>query len=265
MCNLDPADLQVADPPIVITVQVRLAADAPSGTYTNKAYVTTADDQACIGVACVPPCTTEQGGAAANNTDCEDTPAIRDATISVTKTDSVDTAVHAGDAYGYAIVVTNNGPSTVTNVTLSDNLPAGLNFVSAGGPGWTCNSIAALQCSWAATLAVGASTSTLTVHVTLGGSFSGSQIINFASAVALVDDKGTPDVADDVVATANASENTPVAATFAVEPPLPQTTPPDVVQLPRTGSDVQRMMSLAAVLFAAGLALVAVVRRRRPI
>ena len=122
-CTLDPADLQVADPAIVITVTVRLAANAPSGTYTNKAYVTTADDPACVGDACVPPCTTEQGGQAANNTDCEDTPSTCEATISVTKTDSVDTTVQVGEGYSYAIVVTNNGPSTVTNVTLSDVLP----------------------------------------------------------------------------------------------------------------------------------------------
>ncbi len=176
----------------------------------------------------MPPCTTEQGGPAANNTDCEDTPGNREATISVTKTDSVDTPVHVGDAYSYTIVVTNNGPSTVTNVTLTDVLPAGLNFVSAGGPGWTCNNIAALQCSWTGTLAVGASTSVLTVNVTVGGSFSGTQVVNFASAEALVDDKGTPNVDDDVIASATDSETTPVAATVVIRrhrrrPPRPPT------------------------------------------
>jgi uncharacterized repeat protein (TIGR01451 family)/LPXTG-motif cell wall-anchored protein len=243
---------------------VKLAADAPSGTYTNKAWVTTADDPACVGEACVPPCTTEQGGLASNNTDCEDTPAIREATISVTKTDSVDAPINVGDAYSYAIVVTNNGPSTVTNVTLTDGLPAVLNFVSAGGPGWICNNLASLQCNWTGTLAVGASSSVLTVNVTLAGSSSGAQILNFASATALVDDKGTPTVEDDVIATANDSEVTPVAAIVASEPPLPPVVPP-VVELPRTGSDTERMMSLAAVLFAAGLALVGIVRRRRSI
>jgi uncharacterized repeat protein (TIGR01451 family)/LPXTG-motif cell wall-anchored protein len=263
-CTLDPADLQVADPAIVITLTVALAADAPSGTYTNKASVTTADDPACVGEACVPPCPTAEGGSAANNTDCEDTPGIREATISVTKTDSVDSSVRVGDVYSYTIVVTNNGPSTVSNVTLADDLPAGLNFVSAGGSGWTCNNIAALRCDWSGTLAVGASTSALRVNVSVSGFQSGTQIVNFASAAALVDDKGTPDPADDVVARADDSETTPVAATVAVEPPS-TVVPPEVVQLPRTGSDVERLMSLAAILFAAGLGLVQIVRRRRPI
>ncbi len=263
-CSLDPADLQVADPAIVITLSVRLAADAPSGTYINKAYVTTVDDPACVGDACVPTCPTGQGGSTANNTDCEDTPGIREATISVTKTDSVDAPVRAGDVYSYTIVVTNNGPSTVSNVTLNDDLPAGLNFVNASGPGWTCNNIAALQCDWTGTLTAGASTSALRVNVTVNGFQSGTQVVNVASAAALVDDKGTPDTADDVIARAADSETTPVAATVAVQPPS-TVVPPEVIQLPRTGSDVERLMSLAAVLFAAGLGLVQVVRRRRPI
>ena len=48
-CSIDPADMQVADPAIVLTITVKLAADAPSGTYINKAFVTTADDPACQG------------------------------------------------------------------------------------------------------------------------------------------------------------------------------------------------------------------------
>ena len=263
-CTLDPADLQVADPAVVITITVKLAADAPSGTYTNKAYVTTVDDPACTGDACVPPCTTDQGGPAANNTDCEDTPATREANISVTKTDSVATTVQPGDAYSYTIVVTNNGPSTVSNVSLTDGLPAGLTLVSAFGPGWTCNNLAVLQCDWTGTLAAGASTPDLTVNVTLGSSYSGTQVVNFASAEALVDDRGTPNVEDDLMAAANDSEVTAVAANTAVEPPA-TVVPPEVVQLPRTGSDTERMISLAAVLFAAGLGLVQIVRRRRPV
>ncbi len=149
-------------------------------------------------------------------------------------------------------------------MVLTDGLPAGLSLVSTFGAGWTCNNLAVLQCEWTGTLAPGASTSDLTVNVTLGSSFSGPQVVNFASAEALVDDKGTPSVDDDLMAAANDSETTPVSANSAVEPPT-TIVPPEVVQLPRTGSDAERMMSLAAVLFAAGLGLVQIVRRRRPV
>ncbi|MEY2581898.1 MAG: hypothetical protein QOE09_1747 [Ilumatobacteraceae bacterium] len=264
-CNLDPADLQVADPAIVITVTVRLLADAPSGTYTNKAFVTTVDDAACFGDGCVPPCTAgEQRPSTANNTDCEDTPATREATISVTKTDSVSAPIQLGDSYSYQIVVTNNGSSTVTRVVLSDDLPGGLSLVSASGSDWTCNNVAVLRCTWSGTLAPGASTSILTVGVTLSTTFIFSQVVNTAVAEALVDDKGTVNVDDDVTTTASGSEHTPVAPIVASEPPTMPMAPPDVVaQLPRTGLDATRLLNLAGLLLAAGVALVQIVRRRR--
>ncbi len=264
-CTLDPADLQVVDPAIVITISVRLAADAPSGIYTNKAFVTTSDDAACFGAGCVPPCTTEQGGSAANNTDCEDTPATREATISVSKTDSVSAPIQLGDSYSYQIVVTNNGPSTVTRVVLSDDLPGGLTLVSASGTDWTCNNLAALRCTWSGTLAPGASTSILTVGVRLSTTFIGSLVVNTAVAEALVDDKGTVNVDDDVTTTANDSEQTPVAPIVASEPPAMPLAPPDVVaQLPATGSDSTRSLNIAAILLTVGVVLVQIVRRRRP-
>jgi len=37
--SISPADLQLADPPVVIKVTVRVNPDAPSGIYTNMAFV----------------------------------------------------------------------------------------------------------------------------------------------------------------------------------------------------------------------------------
>lgn len=48
----------------------------------------------------------------------------------VTRTDSTG-AVNLGDQYTYTLTVTNNGPSTATNIVLTENLPSGVNFVSA--------------------------------------------------------------------------------------------------------------------------------------
>ncbi len=49
----------------------------------------------------------------------------------------------------FNIIVTNNGPSTTSGTTtVRDELPAGLNYVAATGPGWTCNFVApAVNCT----------------------------------------------------------------------------------------------------------------------
>lgn len=58
-----------------------------------------------------------------------------------------DTVV-AGSDVTYYVTLTNNGPSTATNVSLSDPIPAGMTFVSAtqnNGPTFICNS--AITCT----------------------------------------------------------------------------------------------------------------------
>ncbi len=54
------------------------------------------------------------------------------------KTDSVD-PVAVGAAFAYDIEVTNLSNTPATAVTVVDQLPAGLQLVSAGGAGWSCS------------------------------------------------------------------------------------------------------------------------------
>jgi uncharacterized repeat protein (TIGR01451 family) len=78
-------------------------------------------------------------------------------------------AIFAGTNYNYTIAVTNFGPSTATALSVTDNLPAGLIFVSAS-PATTTN--AANQVIWAnvTDLAAGAVTNlTLTVRAPARG------------------------------------------------------------------------------------------------
>ena len=51
--------------------------------------------------------------------------------ITIIKT-AIDTNVSVGDLVNYTIIVTNNGPSNATNVSVWDNLPAGLVYVKSG-------------------------------------------------------------------------------------------------------------------------------------
>ena len=97
----------------------------------------------CWGVPACPPPTN-------NNVDCEPTDLVREATITVDKVDDVVTNVVPGGTFSYALSVTNNGPSTVTDVVLDDDLPVGLSLVGATGSNWSCNNIDPLHCTYAA-------------------------------------------------------------------------------------------------------------------
>jgi uncharacterized repeat protein (TIGR01451 family) len=84
--------------------------------------------------------------------------------------------VTVGDSFTYTITLTNGGPSTASNVVVSNNLPVGLTFASASGSGVFSNNIV----TWPmlAAFANGATTNfTLTVSASSTGQFT-----NIASA-----------------------------------------------------------------------------------
>lgn len=94
-----------------------------TGNITNTATVT------------APPGVTETN-LNNNSATVTNTPTLQ-SDIAITKTDGVTTYV-PGNSLTYTIVVTNNGPSDVTNATVTDNLPAGI-----AGATWTCGITAA--------------------------------------------------------------------------------------------------------------------------
>jgi uncharacterized repeat protein (TIGR01451 family) len=65
-----------------------------------------------------------------NNTAPESTQLIAQADLAIEKTDSAD-PVNPEQTFTYSIIVTNNGPSDATGVTVVDTLPGGLTFESA--------------------------------------------------------------------------------------------------------------------------------------
>ena len=186
-CAINPTNLQVQDPPVVLTVRVRALADAASGTYTNMAYVSTPADPACVGLGCVPVCNGPN-----NNVACENTDVRREASIAVDKVDDVPGAISPGATYSYFMKVTNPGPSTfLEQLRLTDDLPTELTLLSVvPGAQWTCNAVDPLVCNYGQNLQVGETTSTIQIVVRLDPNFLGNQVINTATAIAIVDPAG---------------------------------------------------------------------------
>jgi uncharacterized repeat protein (TIGR01451 family) len=111
-------------PSIIITV----TAPAEATGLTNTAGVsTTALDQNT-----------------ANDFDTETTTVTASANLAITKVDTPD-PVDAAGMLTYTVRVTNTGPSTAANITVSDTLPAALTNLAVSGPGWD-------NCSFAGSL-----------------------------------------------------------------------------------------------------------------
>ena len=113
--------------------------------------------------------------------------------ISVTNTPVSDLSIsktHSGNFKTgqngtYTIVVSNNGPNNEPGpIVVTDTLPAGLTYVSATGSDWACSASGQIvTCNRAGSLAVGATTTNITLTVSVGSSASPS-VTNTASVTA---------------------------------------------------------------------------------
>src|SRR5699024_4028362 len=87
--------------------------------------------------------------------------------------------VNAADSFSWRIDVTNNGPSTATNVQVTDTLPSGVAFASASGGGFSCGfNGSTVSCS-RSSLAAG---STRTLYLYVNAPDEGGPINNCAYA-----------------------------------------------------------------------------------
>ncbi|MGQ9890129.1 MAG: DUF11 domain-containing protein, partial [Aggregatilineales bacterium] len=110
------------------------------------------------------------------------------ANLSISKAQSYSTnitgTIRPGGALTYTLLVTNSGPSSAASVTVTDNLPAGLIYVSAGGSGWSCSFSAPTVTCTAATLSVGAAPAiqiAATAPVTAGTVLTNTASVNAAT------------------------------------------------------------------------------------
>ena len=110
------------------------------------------------------------------------------ATLQVVSPTSIDLAVsktaspnpgQVGAGLSYRIVVTNSGPANATNVTMTDNLPAGVTFGSATSTQGNCVGNGLVTCS----LGTVASLSNAIVTIVVTPSAQG-QLVNTASVTA---------------------------------------------------------------------------------
>ena len=201
---------------MVITAQVRLGSDAATGIYTNKAFVTTQDDPACAGAGCVPACTVplpievSAAAIAANNVDCEDTPAGGAADLQIIKSVS-NSNPDVGSSFEWILDVTNLGPSSASNIVVVDDVPAVLQVTGVTSTDSACshagNSVSCTRTSMAP-----ATTGRIRIAVLLPAGANVSNIINVATVSAATPD---PDLAN------NTDSESVVPRSVASEAPAP--------------------------------------------
>jgi uncharacterized repeat protein (TIGR01451 family) len=146
-------------------------------------------------------------------------PTCNQANLAITKVDSPDPVI-AGNQLNYTIQVTNNGPGSATQVVVTDQLPAGVVFLSSSIP---CTGGATRTCT-IGTLAPGASKS-FTIQVRVPANFLSSipaataDITNTASVAGHEFDPDTSD--NTATATTNVVESADVAVSKLCKPDSP--------------------------------------------
>jgi len=146
------------------------------------------------------------------------------ADLALTKSASTDGPVGVGDAITYTLTATDNGPDPSPETVVTDDLPAGLTYVSDDG-GCQASALPQLRCDLG-TLADGEVKS---FHVvTRVGATGGAAIVNTATVAGAYSDPVPADNADDAQTTV---AGPPAAAPPSSTPPteVSPTTPPTTV------------------------------------
>ncbi|UMB53397.1 Ig-like domain-containing protein [Lutibacter sp. A64] len=128
--NTDAASIAATTATLTVTAIIN-----ESGNYTNIAEVTDADQKDPNGVV--------HGNNTPGEIDQDEVTIVPTAITDLVTTKVVDNATpNTGDTITYTLTVVNNGPSVATEVSLIDNLPAGLEYVTHIATGGSVNTYA---------------------------------------------------------------------------------------------------------------------------
>jgi uncharacterized repeat protein (TIGR01451 family) len=129
------------------TIVVLVSSTAPLGPLSNTANVTTTSTDPTT-----PNTSTASTTITAGNTD-----------LSITKTPNQAPPYGTGGTLTYTISVANAGPSSASNVTVTDVLPAGTTFTSATPSQGSCSGTTTVTCNLGTLNAAGSATIALTL------------------------------------------------------------------------------------------------------
>ncbi len=153
-----------------------------------------------------------------NNSDSETTTVNRQVDVRVTKTDSADPVI-AGNQLTYTIIVTNDGPSTATNVVMTDALPTGVSFVSGTSTAGTVTNASGTVTANIGTLNPGA-TATVTVVGAVAGTVRGT-LTNTATVTRTETDTNAANNTATATTVVNPQLDLTITKTDAVDPVAP--------------------------------------------
>ncbi len=141
--------------------------------------------------------------------------------LSIVKTSSTST-IYQNTPFDYNFTITNTGTSaTVGTVTVTDVLPAGLQYVSSAGAGWSCSAVGqTVTCTCTTAISVGSANSkTLSIKVnpTQLGAISNSASVSGGGAVGTV--SSAPCATCPIGATISTILTNPVDLTIAIAQP----------------------------------------------
>ncbi|MGB9149365.1 MAG: hypothetical protein WCB36_03880, partial [Burkholderiales bacterium] len=183
-----------------------MPATLSSGQSLNFSVQYTAPAAGSVALATSLATTTGQGANAAPDSASGTTTINASADVVSSKTGPA--TVNAGGNLTYTITVLNNGPSAAANVAVTDNLPAGVTFVSATGSGSYNAGPNSVTWPLIASLANGASQS---YSVVVTAPASGGPLLNRVSSTSATSDP-TPANNDGSAAAAQVSTSiTPIA------------------------------------------------------